>query len=313
MNAYTIDLLAAYNPESHLPPISTTVMQRQAKFSPLHDAARERFLAKYVQTNFGWYIAKQYASRKLPFPVLLSGRDIWVYKAYLFCLDSWQNYDENIAEAYHLATFVNGMPNLRQHLKALLLTFQDSSTPDSHIREVALKTGVSIGTIDAFEALFFNVIDRRGDGMYLANEVYPNTRLVEFDEDYLKNASNEDLIKRVAYNHRDLDLAAYLTGLGDHSYLRKIAASDDREAELTRFLMGNGLILAHANLLNQRTVGLSRASTLLAASRQSGNNQEEPTLTGIVPMYSEAFQRALSANKEMVLEQMKEDSGFLEV
>ena len=73
--------------------------------------------------------------------------------------------------------------------------------------------------------------------------------------------------------------------------------------------MGNGLILAHTSLLNQRNVGMSRALTLLAAARQSGADKEEPTLTGIVPIYSEAFRQALSMNKEMVLDQMVSDSG----
>lgn len=313
MNAATIDLLATLNPESSLPRVTTSAMRQQKRFSPLHDAARDRFLAKYIQTGFGWYIALQYANRGLPFPTMLGGRDVWVYKAYALCLDPWENYDEHVVEAYHLAKFVNGAPNLRQHLKAMLLSFRENATAESHLLEVSRKTGVSVATLDAFEILFFNVIDRRADALYLAQEVYPDTRLVEFDENYLRNSSHEDLIKRVAYNHRDMDLTAYLTGLGDHTFLRKLAASEDREAELTRFLMGNGLILAHSNLLNQRTIGMSRASTLLAAARQSGSNQEEPTLTGIVPMYSEAFQQALTANKEMVLEQLRADSGFVDV
>jgi hypothetical protein len=313
MNAYTIDLLAAVDPASTLPSVRAGLMQQQKRFSPLHDAMRDRFLAKYIQTNFGWYIARQYANRQLPFPAFLSGRDSWVHKAYMLCLDPWANYDEHVVVAYHLAQFVNGTPNLRQHLKALLLSFSPGCTAESHLQEVSRNTGVPVATLDAFEILFFNVIDRRADALYLAQEVYPNTRLVEFDENYLKNSTHEDLIKRVAYNHRDMNLTAYLTGLHDHSFLRKLAASEDREAELTRFLMGNGLILAHTNLLNQRTVGLSRASTLLAAARQSGSNQEEPTLTGIVPMYNDAFQRALAANKEMVLEQLKVDSGFVDV
>jgi hypothetical protein len=121
------------------------------------------------------------------------------------------------------------------------------------------------------------------------------------------------LIKRVAYNHRDMDLTAYLAGLGDHTYLRRVAASEDRESELTRYLMGNGLILAHTSLLNQRSIGMSRVSTLLAASRQGGADQEEPTLGGIVPMYSQAFKRALESNQSVVMHQMRMDAGVIDV
>jgi hypothetical protein len=309
VNAYTIDLLASMSPEWTTKIERAGLLGQQRRFSPLHDTARDRFLAKYIQTNYGWYIALQFANRGMEFPLMLQGRDLWVHKAYLLRMDPWKNYDQHVVEAYHLAQFVNGAPNLRQHLKAMLLAFRPDGNAETHLREVSLKTGVSVGTLDAFEVLFFNVIDRRSDALYLAQEVYPNTRLVEFDEHYLRNSTHEDLIKRVAYNHRDMDLTAYLSGIGDHTYLRKLAASNDRESELTRFLMGNGLILAHTSLLNQRNVGVSRALTLLAASRQSGADKEEPTLTGIVPIYSEAFRQALSMNKEMVLDQMVSDSG----
>jgi hypothetical protein len=153
--------------------------------------------------------------------------------------------------------------------------------------------------------LYFNVIDRHKDALYLAREVYPDTRLVEFDENYMRNSKYADLIKRVGYNHRDMDLTAYLTGIGDHRFLKKLSASDDRESELTRYLMGNGLILAHSNLLNQRSVGMSRVSNLLAASRQSGADQEEPTIGGIAPLYSPAFAKALEYNQQGVLKQMR--------
>ena len=163
MNAYTIDLLAAVDPASTLPSVRAGLMQQQKRFSPLHDAMRDRFLAKYIQTNFGWYIARQYANRQLPFPAFLSGRDSWVHKAYMLCLDPWANYDEHVVVAYHLAQFVNGTPNLRQHLKALLLSFSPGCTAESHLQEVSRNTGVPVATLDAFEILFFNVIDRRAD------------------------------------------------------------------------------------------------------------------------------------------------------
>lgn len=310
MNACTIDILAALNPESALAGVpSLGSFEKDKRWSPLHDAARDRFLSTYIRTNFGYYIASQFANRRLPFPITLMGRDQWVFKAYLMKMDPWRNFDRHIAEAFHMSQFFKDSPNLGQHLKAMLLSFRDHATATEHIQDVHQRTGVSIATLDAFEILFFNVIDRRADALYLASEVYPDTRLVEFDENYLKNSTHADLIKRVAYNHRDMDLTAYLAGLGDHTYLRRLAASDDREADLTRYIMGNGLILAHTNLLNQRSIGISRVSSLLAASRQGGVVDEEPTLSGIVPMYSQALQKAVAINAEIVMRQMHYDSG----
>ena len=311
MDAHTIDVLSALNPESPMPGVlgPTGAMAKDRRWSPLHDAARDRFLSKYIRMNFGYYIALQFANRGLPFPVVMMGRDQWVFRAYLMRLDPWENFDRNVAEAYHLAQFVKDSPNLGQHLKALLISFDADSTPVSHLTEVSRRTGVPYDTIDAFETLFFNVIDRREDALYLAREVYPDTRLVEFDENYLRNSTHADLIKRVAYNHRDMDLTAYLAGLGDHTFLKKLAASENREAELTRYLMGNGLILAHTSLLNQRSVGMNRVSNLLAASRQGGKEAEEPTVGGISPLFSGAFEKALAFNEQQVIRQMRADEG----
>jgi hypothetical protein len=310
MNAYTIDLLASLNPDTAAPAIpALSYINSHKVWSPLHDAARNRFLAKYVSPSFGYYIALQFANRKLPFPVCLMGRDQWVYKAYLMKLDPIKHFNHNIAEAYHLSSFVKDAPNLGQQLRALLLSFSDTASTESHIHSVHQQTKVPLATVDAFEILFFNVLDRREDSFYLAREVYPETRMVEFDENYLKNSTASDLLKRVAYNHRNMDLTAYLSGLGDHTYLRKLAASDDREADLTRYLMGNGLILAHSNLLNQRSIGMSRVSSLLAASRQGGADQEEPTMSGIAPMFSNAFRKATALSQETALNQLRKDYG----
>ena len=313
MDARTIDVLSALNPESQLPKVPLGPLIKDRRWSPLHDRARDRFLSKYIRTNFGYYIALQYANRNLPFPIALFGRDLWVYRAYLMRLDPWKYYDQHILEAYHLAHYVKDVPHLSQVLKACLLSFKKDCSPQEHLLAVQKKTGVPYKTLEAFEVLFYNVIDRREDALYLAHEVYPDTRLVEMDENYLKNSTHADLIKRVAYNHGDMDLTSYLAGLGDHSYLKKLSARDDRETELTRYLMGNGLIMAHSSLLNQRAVGMSRVSNLLAATRQSGRDMEEPSVGGIVPVYSSAFKVALEANQQGVMQQLKDDAGVVEV
>lgn len=320
MDASTIDVLATLDPDSPYPNISTTtgMLAQDRQWSPFHSAACDRFLAKYIKTDFGWYIATQFANHRKPFPMMLMFRDHWVNKAYLMRSDPWKYFDRTILEAYHLATFVANKPHLGKHLKALLLSFgqvedEDGQVhdipPERHIARVAKLTKVPYRVVEAFEALFYNVVDRREDALYLAHEVYPDTRMVEFDEDYLKNSEHADLIKRVAYNHKDMDLTAYLTGIGDHTYLRKLAASDNREADLTKFLMGNGLLLSHTNLLNQRSVGMSRVSHLLAASRQGGQVQDEPTIGGIASLFSKAYAEATDQSEEVAMRQMKLDSG----
>jgi hypothetical protein len=56
---------------------------------------------------------------------------------------------------------------------------------DAHLALVAEVTGIPRLTVEAFEILFFNVLDSHQDGLYLSNWAYPRGRLVEFDEDYI--------------------------------------------------------------------------------------------------------------------------------
>jgi hypothetical protein len=304
MDAHTIDILSTLDPESTLPRVTHAMIQMDSRLSPWHERSKERFLSKYKRTGFGWYIATKFANHGMPFPLLLLGRDQWVFKAYLMKVDAVRDFNKHIVEAFHLAQVAHNSARLGTQLKAMLMSYDGTITAEQHLQSVAKRLGVPYNTVEAFEVLFFNVIDRFEDGMYLANEFYPQTRLVEVDENYLKNSSHDDLIKRIAYNHRNMDLTAYMLGLGDHSYLKKMAASDNREAELTRYLMGNGLMLSHANLLNQRSVGLSRVSTLLAASRQGGNAADEPPVGGIAPLFTLELHKAMDMNQDQVMRQM---------
>jgi hypothetical protein len=311
MTAYMVDTLAAADPSSPIPdvpPVGT--LGASDRWAPFRTEARDRFLAKYLRTDFGYHIARIMANHDKTFPMPLMGRDAWVYRAYLMMCRPGGNFNKHVAEAYHLATFVRSEPDLGSMLKAMLMSFHEHATWENHLAAVSARTGIAKETIEAFEILFFNVYDRACDGAYLACEFYPDTRAVEFDEDYLRNSSHAELLKRVAYNHRDLGLSAYLAGIGDHTYLKKLAASDDRESELTRFIMGNGLLLTHSNMLNQKSVGMQRASQLLAATRQSGNTAVEPPIGGIAPMFGAKFARVLQLNNQNVAAQMREDAGL---
>jgi len=312
--ANTIDYLSTLDPASTIERITMTKARGLIDAGPVLDRASERFLSKYARLGFGWYIARQFAHHRMHFPLAMMGRDIWVFRAYLMMLNPYLYFDKHIAEAYHMNYYIKGHPDFGKVLRAMLISVEPGVTPLSHVNQVARDTAVDPRTIEAFEVLFYNILDRREDHGFLGTLIYPETRLVEFDEHYITNSTQADILQRVGYNHRDLDLTKYLAGIGDQTYLKRIAASDDREANLTKFIMGNGLILSHANLLNQRSVGLSRSSTLLAASRQSGSAVEEPAMSSIAPLFNEQFRLATQSSQEGIRQQLIKDAGsFVEV
>lgn len=245
------------------------LVQRLVSRDPGHSSWSDRssnlIRQTYLNPAVGWYIAASTARARLRFQETVIGRNHWLFRAYTHILNPSVHSDHNVEEAHTLSK-----QSTSATLKAMLIAGLGDPV-DEHLDLVAEKFGTSRRTVEAFEILFFNVLDRHKDGLYLSNIVYPEGRSVEFEEDYFETASIPDLLLRAAYNHRDLDLVVRLAGMDATAYAQELG---DREAALEKALMGNGLVMARAGLLNQRSAGIQRASTLLTASRSSRNNPQ---------------------------------------
>lgn len=291
VDAKLIDILSARDPQlATLPSAAALGIPR-----PIADKAKARFMAFYSNAAFGWYIATSYADARVPFPICCpQATNRWLFKAYMMRRHGGKWDCKHITEAYAIAQLPAARP-LKGKICGLLLS-GCGQDPRSHRRAVSEVTGIHIHTIDAFDTLFYNVLDRHADAAYVSEQVYPNSRYVEFAEDYMRNADISDLVKRAGYNHRDVALSAFLAGMGDSSYMVKLSAKVDREQELTRHLMGNALLLVHSGALNNRNVGISRAQGLLAAQRQSGQQVEAPPVSDAGVFMADALRVALADN-----------------
>ncbi len=229
----------------------------------LDQMARARFETQYNQA-VGWCIARTIAQNRVPFPVPMIGRDQWVFAAFLFILDPQKYADQHVEEAYQ----IHQDPGRSVKLKALLIAGLGQPAAD-HLNLVAEKTGIPRLTVEAYETLFFNVLDRHRDGAYISNIVYPEGRVVEFNEDYFETTPVGDLLLRAAYNHRDLDLVLRLAGMTDAAL--RTGLHDMLAEELESRIMGNALLMAMLGLHNQRSAGLERAMALLTASQKQPN------------------------------------------
>ncbi len=271
------------------------------------DQARARFTSQYSNVAFGWSIATAFADARLPFPMPVYGRDNWLYDAYLLRIDCVKYRNAHVIDAWALANLAEAR-KLRGKVCGLLLS-GCGQPPDEHRRAVAAETNINFKTIEAFDTLFYNILDRHEDSAFLSEQVYPDSRFIEFAEDYVKNADIADLIKRAGYNHRDLKMSSFLAGIGDSSYMARLSARTDREQELTRHLMGNALLLVHSGALNQRSVGMARAQTLLAAQRQSGQTVDLPPVADAGQYMADPLRAALAAQDAQRVAIAKEDSG----
>lgn len=221
------------------------------------------FRQVYLNPAVGWEISGSFARARVPFPETVIGRDHWLFKAYVMQLNPTVCYDHSVAEAHHLSQ-QPGSATVNAMLIAGL-----GDPVDAHLDIVAEKFGTSRRTVEAYEVLFFNVLDRAKDGAYISQIVYPDGRAVEVEEDYFETTPIRDLILRAAYNYRDFNLVARLVGMECAACVEELSTLRDREAEteLEARLMGNALLMAQLGALNQTHVGLERATKLLAANR----------------------------------------------
>ena len=275
MNARTIKLLLEY-----LPPIPDTSPVNHYQDAIEKDFDRvdvDKFVQSYVDLAIGWRAAKQLAILDHPFPAFIEGADDWIYRGYLYCVNPQRSKCTHISEALALAS--SRMKSTREVLNSMLV--QDRYS----YQDIERDTAIHKDTIAAYEKLFFNVVDRHLDHMFIRNVVYPNGRFVEMYDNYLENEELGKILLRVGYNNGRSDVLHFA---GFKSGLLGSLANSDMPQKLESIIMTNGYILARNGWANQRehAVGLSSARNLIAAAKQGGETSQQ---TSSFTPYGEAL------------------------
>ena len=224
------------------------------------------FLLNYTDLAAGWKAAKMFAKAHSQLPLYLTAEDSWVWRAYLLHCNPNLYFDRHVAEAEALTD--PSMQNIRNTVQALLLT------EDSTMSDIARITGLHQDTLEAYEALFYNIRDREKDYLWLANQVYPGGRLEELYDQYLRNASWGDILRRTGYKC-GRDYVMYMAGF--RSNLIKDMSAGDMASQLEKMVMANGFVLANSGLINQRAdaQGLRTAQSMITAAKAGGMEHQE--------------------------------------
>lgn len=280
MNYSTISTLLEYLPEDE--EFATSNFFVGSTSSLTHgvlDQASARFIVAYKDLSLGWKSAKLLAESSISFPCFLQGEDLWIFKAYMYCIDSKRFFNRAVAEARGLAS--NHMSRDNEAIRALLIS------EDIDYKYISRRTSLSEDTIKAYERLFFNIVDRKQDHMFIKNVVYPDGRMVEMFDDYLKNEDLGKILLRTGYNNgaeHVLHFAGFKSGL-----VHSLANGNDMPSQLEALFMANGYLLARNGWLNQRAnaVGLHNARNILQASKQGGVEEPKPSpFTGVADILS---------------------------
>lgn len=269
MNFATISALLDYIPENEELLTSNFFGGSSVSTPGALDASSTKFILAYKDLALGWKCAKLLANSDTRFPCFMSGDDLWVFKAYMYFIDSKRYYNKHVAEARALAS--NQLYRSGESINALLIS------DEVDYKFIAQRTSIHEDTIKAYERLFYNIVDRRNDYMFVKNIVYPDGRMVEMFDDYLKNEDLGRILLRTGYNNGP-EHVLHFSGFKS-ALLNTLASGNSVPAQLEALFMANGYLLARNGWLNQRNdaVGLYNARSILQAAKQGGIEEAKPS------------------------------------
>lgn len=262
MNAARVHQLAWFKPVNPRAPCLQNDLNLNRVLIPgIEDV--EHYLSCYKNLRFGWDLVSDLVQNGEPFPSIVDSDDNWLWRAYLY-LQGY--YDPSIAGAISITLASNR--RTRDLLHAL---FVDKGTD---MATVAKMSNIPIGIVFAYEKLFYNIMDRRTDTKFLAEIVYPDTRLVELFEPYMKEEAFGNLLQRMGFNSGTNELM-YFMGQADNPF--DLLHGHESANRLEALIMSQGYLYARSGFANQRSNAqmLHRSQALLTAAKQAGSDTEE--------------------------------------
>lgn len=273
MRAQTIAQLAWYMPVSDETKSQADVVGESYTALPQDRIAQIIHYAKcHKDLEFGLHIAESFAAQEeVPFPAILHGDDLWVWRAYNFLRG---NDDAVIAGVYALT--LPDYATLAGQLKALLIV--DGMTN----KHVASKLNLPEDTVEAYEKLVFNVQDRKKDSAFIASVVFPEGRLVEAREDYVENTDYGTLLLRAGFTR---GLAQVMFGIGLLGNPYDKGSTAEIAQDLDRMFLAEGLMYAHMGWANTRThaMPIKQARASLIAGKAAGGDTGAETMAMLTP------------------------------
>ena len=271
MQSHTIAKLAWYIPRSEI--ASGMLSCDDIKGIPAERAADiVHFAQCYKNLKFGWDFARIMAEHaEIPFPALVHGEDVVVWRAYKFIRDG--RADFAVEGALAIET-LDCWKALRGQIRSLLIA------NDVTIDFVATKLGLNSDVVRAYEKLFFNVLDRKSDHAFISGVVFPKGRLVEAFENYLQETDLDDLMLRAGYTH-GVKHVLYAAGLGKHPFAGIDAATG--AADLDAMFMADGCLYAGMGWMHQsrNAMPITNARLSMQAGKMGGENTANEDALGI--------------------------------
>jgi hypothetical protein len=218
------------------------------------DSRLNKFAQCYKDLAFGWNFVRSLENKSKP-PTVTEN---FLVRAYNYLFNNARDPKLQQAEAY--ASTLS--PYYKDTINSLL--FVDNIT----VGDIAKKLGVDTEIIRLYEKLFFNILDRKEEYMFITSLVYPEGRLEEMDPKYADKVCYGTLAKRAAFNNGSEDA---LVAAGFPSSFMTEGTAEDNSTRLESAMMANAYWLMRNGFGNSRnSIGLNNAKNLIAAAKHGG-------------------------------------------
>ena len=102
--------------------VDANLIQRLARQNPANafGMARSSDLLRQVYRDpaVGWHVARSFARASMTFPETVIGRDHWLFRAYMMCLNPSAYHDHDVGAAYHISQQATTSAKLKAMLVA---------------------------------------------------------------------------------------------------------------------------------------------------------------------------------------------------
>lgn len=164
-----------------------------------------RALDAYISPDFGWNAAMSLYRFGLHRNGFFDGRSQWIHIAAI-CLE--RGLDRESPDPRLSAVQWAWKIRHDTKLQAMRHTLEGALVIADATREgTAASLGMPLDVVEAYETLFWNVIDRSADLTYLQTIVYPEGRLEEVISGFIHRANMDKLLRRLGYNSGIVDLS----------------------------------------------------------------------------------------------------------
>jgi hypothetical protein len=223
--------------------------------------------------QFGYDFARVFAQSRQKLPLVIGSAERWICEAYRMEKDGV--YSEAVSDA--ISWVYPPLDHIGTAVSALLLA-RDATVP-----KVAGRLGLPLESVEAYEQLFFNVLDRKSDITYLTSIVYPQGRMVEMLPDYFLHEKSKLIIFRAAYNN-SMDDALYFLGARD-----TLRTTMDSTKDYEDLMMSTALVFGrNGGLLHRGAKPIDYANRNLAAIKQGGE-ANQTTQVGANTLFSSYY------------------------